>query len=869
MKSGVELESASKEENAIVSQLFVKISTSSVNEAQIKEYKSEISKSLDEEGVTESHKESKESEPPSSNAGTPTRFLLPKKPPQKGSLSSRKQKDEEKKHIQDISSEKQGRLIGTFKDNASFEKIFHSFGIVLDHECFETVLSLKPNEETKITKISRFSVRDNKVFLEECLEVEYPHEQQRHLIAISPQSSSSTTTSSTFSTKMSLHSGEIGDVSSSSSSKSANSSGIQMDTTSHSSHIFSSQETNVETFQKTSTQNSANVNSFSGIVRRGKGDDKTSDASKMDFELCSIKIPVSPIKGSVHEPTAEAPAPASSKCKKGEKKNVKVEVTGTKCKRMKPVKRKRGNIPNDLEFKESDSNEESTTKKLPRRKKSKTVEPVTKLQPAKESSDVEEIQIAEDGGGAYEESHFGNIIPGVRVMARWKDGYYYPGTVKSQELEGRWAVLFDDGDLRTIPQENLIKLAMLQLGTSVLVLSADGFYDPGKVCGHFREGNKVGYEVELDNGVTKRYPRTSVILSTEQAKHIISSRPPTTPATMTINLDNIIDGKRKRKSVQSPQSSPVLKKSPRISHRNLKPDSNLDSTSESHVELSGSKTSDAVADVEEPSKKRAVRTRRAAKASAVKTTKAIVQRSKKVAKLFKDYAFLLTNAERKNIPKPVSNESECSAEEYDIIPFDKDELCQYIVSGGGLILDRFDDIQTCTKKNIFLLANSYLRTMKYIQCIAAGIHCIKHHWVQNCIFKGEIMPVQSYYLPAGYSLVTQKIVEWHGKKDVLKGLKIALVSAPESPFVYTWAPVLLASKADFVQKWSLPSSAKPGCSVYVDVLITNGQCPPEILQSAKRRKIPIVSSEWIIQSLISGKCLPFDAHPKFKHDFSE
>ncbi|KFM59986.1 Tumor suppressor p53-binding protein 1, partial [Stegodyphus mimosarum] len=575
MKSGVELESASKEENAIVSELFVKISTSSVNESQIKEYKSGISKSLDEDRVTESHKESKESEPPPSSAETPTRFLLPKKPPQKGSLSSRKQKAEEKKHIQDISF---GRLIGTFKDNASLEKIFHSFGIVLDHECFETVLSLKPNEEIKITKISRFSLRDNKVFLEECIEVEDPHEQQRHVIAISPQSSSSTTTSSTLSTKISLHSGEIGDVSSSSSSKSANSSGIQMDTTTHSSHIFSSQETSVETFQKTSTQNSSNVNSFSGIARHGKGDDKTSVASKMDFELCSIKIPVSPIKASVLEPTAEATAP--SKSKKGEKKNVKVEVTGTSSrrKRVKPVKRKKGNMSNSLESKESDSNEESATKKLSRRKKPKTVEPVTKLQPVKESSDVEEIQIAEDGGGAYEESHFGNIIPGVRVMARWKDGYYYPGTVKSQELEGRWAVLFDDGDLRTIAQENLIKLAMLQLGTSVLVLSADGFYDPGTVCGHFREGNKVGYEVELDNGVTKRYPRTSVILSTEQAKHIISSRPPTTPATMTINLDNIIDGKRKRKSVQSPQSSPVLKKSSRISHRNLKADSNLDST---------------------------------------------------------------------------------------------------------------------------------------------------------------------------------------------------------------------------------------------------------------------------------------------------
>ncbi|GFS68331.1 TP53-binding protein 1, partial [Nephila pilipes] len=204
----------------------------------------------------------------------------------------------------------------------------------------------------------------------------------------------------------------------------------------------------------------------------------------------------------------------------------------------------------------------------------------------------------------------------------------------------------------------------------------------------------------------------------------------------------------------------------------------------------------------------------------------------------------------------------------EIIPFKKEELVDYILSGGGTILDKFDDVQDCTKKNIFLLANTYLRTMKYIQCIAAGICCIKHHWVQNCCFKGEVLNHASYILPAGKSLVNNQIVEWHGKNDVLKGLKLSLISGPDNQFVQTWAPVLLAAKADFVLKWNLPSSKSGGC-IYVDVLITNSHCPPDVLVSAKRRKIPIVSCEWIIQSLIAGKCLPYDAHPKFRHDSNE
>ena len=60
-----------------------------------------------------------------------------------------------------------------------------------------------------------------------------------------------------------------------------------------------------------------------------------------------------------------------------------------------------------------------------------------------------------------------------------------------------------------------------------------------------------------------------------------------------------------------------------------------------------------------------------------------------------------------------------------------------------------------------------------------------------------------------------------------------------------------------------------GCSLVVDVLITNSQCPDDIIKSAKKRKIPIVSSEWIIQCLIMGKRIAYDAHPKFRYDYTE
>ncbi|GFS61031.1 TP53-binding protein 1, partial [Nephila pilipes] len=98
-------------------------------------------------------------------------------PPLTTSRLSRRQKFETiKKNPQQGSnyekSEKTPRSsIGTFKDSKSLENIFNSaFGIFLDHECIDAMLSLKPNEELKVKKVLDFSVKNNRVFLEQSIE---------------------------------------------------------------------------------------------------------------------------------------------------------------------------------------------------------------------------------------------------------------------------------------------------------------------------------------------------------------------------------------------------------------------------------------------------------------------------------------------------------------------------------------------------------------------------------------------------------------------------------------------------------------------------------------------------------------------------
>ncbi|KAG8178348.1 hypothetical protein JTE90_027218 [Oedothorax gibbosus] len=689
--------------------------------------------------------------------------------------------------------------IDTFNDAKSLEKIFSKFGIVLHQEGTEAMLNLRPFEELKVKETLEFTIKDHKVFLEQHLQIGSPN-------SISPMSSCSS-------------SGLMADISSSLSAKSAASTS-QLD-----SSTGSSQE------HKTSTQNStctvARPN-FSNIFEGKKEEEKVE------------ALPIA------EEKKAEEKALTGRKGR-GRK------AAAAKPKATPPAKRKRGRAATKSKAEEAPNTSEVTAVST-----DAEVRPRKTRRKKGESPTASTLDAPSVSGETVANCLQGIIIPGMRVMARWKDGYYYPGEVVSQEMEGKWSIRFEDNDLKVIPQDHLIKVAILEKGTSVFAKSQDDYYDPGIICGHFREGSNVGYEVELDDGVTKRYPRNSVILSTDQANLITPSRPATTTAAPTINLDNIldsIDGRRaKRKSFQSPEPKPV-KKSPRITKTSPKFDPNIASSS-SATEPDSFPT------------RRPTRKRKAAKAGALDIDQ-VLTKVKKNPKLLKDYAFLLTNAERKKPLTLALNSSDCdNTEDDDIVPFDKDKLVEYIKSSSGMILESFDDVQKCKRKYIYLLANTYLRTMKYIKCIAAGIPCIKHHWVTDCCFKGEILNDNSYTLPSGKSLITGQVVEWHGKSNVLKGIKISLVSEPENPFVFNWAPVLLAAKADFVQKWNLPTT-KSGACLVVDVLITNPQCPVYILESAKKRKIPIVSSEWIIQSLIAGEQLPYNSHPKFDYDYKE
>ncbi|XP_023238510.1 TP53-binding protein 1-like [Centruroides sculpturatus] len=515
-------------------------------------------------------------------------------------------------------------------------------------------------------------------------------------------------------------------------------------------------------------------------------------------------------------------------------------------------------------------------------------------------------------------------------MAKWKDGYYYPGTICSQISDTRWTVLFDDGDSKPIWEKDLIAISLLKKGQAVYALSEDGCYDQGIIRDYYRDGKEIGYIIEKEYNEFEKYPRSSVTLSSEQANSLIKSNSEITESPSGINLDNIIEGKR-RHSSRSNSSREKKQKSPRNldynKYRNIlerKSSSEEINNIGKSLKQSGmkqntrsSRSSDSKSDIisdfkqETPQKKKvsdckrilswkssmnegsdenikvlqkssflsnnqsndqpthtfkSPRIQKAEKCKLSKLTGEIGKVEKK--RLFVGYAFLLTSAEKKTDNKEFLSSDSCvdiSEEEViDEYPFEKSVVQNQIEARGGIVLESIEEIQTVKANQIFLLSNTYLRTIKYIHCLAASIPCISHLWVRDCCKTNKIQSFKTYLLPAGFNIIEKCEIEWHGKKGVLKDIHILLASSKEN-FAEVWTPVLLAAQAEIVHRFPPPRNTS-GSVCNIDIVLTDPSCPQSIVRRANQMKVPLVSIEWVVQCLISGYKLPIDLHPKFSYD---
>ncbi|XP_025943127.1 TP53-binding protein 1 isoform X1 [Apteryx rowi] len=502
------------------------------------------------------------------------------------------------------------------------------------------------------------------------------------------------------------------------------------------------------------------------------------------------------------------------------------------------------------------------------------------------------------------DSSSGSSFVGLRVVAKWSsNGYFYSGMITQDVGAGKYKLLFDDGYECDVLGKDILLCDPIPLETEVTALSEDEYFSAGVVKGHRKESGELYYCIEKE-GQRKWYKRMAVILSLEQGNKLreqfgLGPYEPVTPLTKAadISLDNLVEGKRKRRSnlgspsTSSSSTTPTRKglESPRIPLGMLSGKRKLVASEDERSPAKRGRKSATV-------KPGAVRP-----AEFVSTCESVDAVDPPVLEdhhgplphnktLFLGYAFLLTMATPSdklvNRQKPSDGPAGSSEEEeefLEVTPYNKHYIAQQLRAGAGYILEDFNETQCNAAYQCLLIADQHCRTRKYLLCLARGIPCVSHIWVHDSCHANQLQNYRNYLLPAGYSLQEQKLLECrfalrerlshqthparHPRENPFHNLKVLLVSDQQQNFLDLWSEILMTGGAASVkQHYSNAHNKDIALGVY-DVVVTDFSCPAGLLKCAEALRLPVVSQEWVIQSLIAGERVGYNKHPKYKHDY--
>nr|XP_054095531.1 TP53-binding protein 1 isoform X3 [Callithrix jacchus] len=503
------------------------------------------------------------------------------------------------------------------------------------------------------------------------------------------------------------------------------------------------------------------------------------------------------------------------------------------------------------------------------------------------------FQAAAGPSDGLDASSPGNSFVGLRVVAKWSsNGYFYSGKITRDVGAGKYKLLFDDGYECDVLGKDILLCDPIPVDTEVTALSEDEYFSAGVVKGHRKESGELYYSIEKE-GQRKWYKRMAVILSLEQGNRLreqygLGPYEAVTPLTKAadISLDNLVEGKRKRRSnIGSPATPTASSSSSTTPTRKI-----TESPRASMGVLSGKRKLTTCEEERSPAK----RGRKSAtvkpgavgagefvspcesgdntgEPSALEEQRGPLPLNKT---LFLGYAFLLTMAttsdklaSRSKLPDGPTGSSEEEEEFLEIPPFNKQYTESQLRAGAGYILEDFNEAQCNTAYQCLLIADQHCRTRKYFLCLASGIPCVSHVWVHDSCHANQLQNYRNYLLPAGYSLEEQRILDWQPRENPFQNLKVLLVSDQQQNFLELWSEILMTGGAASVKQHHSSAHNKDIALGVFDVVVTDPSCPASVLKCAEALQLPVVSQEWVIQCLIVGERIGFKQHPKYKHDY--
>ncbi|XP_011302885.1 tumor suppressor p53-binding protein 1 [Fopius arisanus] len=485
-----------------------------------------------------------------------------------------------------------------------------------------------------------------------------------------------------------------------------------------------------------------------------------------------------------------------------------------------------------------------------------------------------------------------DALVGKECFAKWSDNNYYPGKVISKS-KGKFKVNFLDGKNKMLIEEFVIPmLRTLGEGLSVYAMTPEEYGSCGIIVAVEKVKDEVLYTVETDEGEKIKVPIKDIFLTADQAQFLREvvdndvKSPPSTPSMGKVTMDNIVEGSRRNKS--SVLGTPKSGRSKRSSKSTdieasgsgvllkKKEESGSDSCfSGDNTDVEGVQLELVETPNDMATKGPASRVKGKAKGRKKEDQEIIATLGPvpEGSSLFKGLSFILTCApleslDRYKVEKVESANSETETEneaEWSRIPFVRERLTAQITGCGGKVYEEFKDIPVEEYKNTKLITNVPNITAKSLLCLSVGIHPVNHRWVIRCCQENKLVNASEETLPAGWSFDKEAYVDMYQRPNA-KPLGHAVIVMPKIPSnersIKFWQRVIVNAGGAFRAIENQTETFMEGT-----VVLANGKCPNWMKEKAAGWKIPLVTTTWLVQSLIEGKMMPYGAHPLYQHNY--
>lgn len=163
-------------------------------------------------------------------------------------------------------------------------------------------------------------------------------------------------------------------------------------------------------------------------------------------------------------------------------------------------------------------------------------------------------------------------------------------------------------------------------------------------------------------------------------------------------------------------------------------------------------------------------------------------------------------------------------------------------------------------------------TPKFIQCLSAGIPILRHDFIIDCCNESKLLDFKKYILPSGYSVLEEKYINWSQDRNIANRKQFlpfknstVTVGSFETDFLDFWSQVCKSAGA-LVRIAKRPEDITPTMNGYL-LLDFDFFCRNKT--KVEYYNIPIVSTVFIVESLICGKIVNHEASHLLKQPFDD